>query len=412
MIIVENVKEGLRAIQSNLLRTILTALIVSIGIMSLVGILTAVEGIKQSIDSTFANLGANSFDIRRKGEYNRQRQGGKVEKLYPVISYLQARKYKAQMGDQVRVCLSANLGGALVVKYNNIKTNPNINLVAGDENYLTSEGYNLSAGRSFSNVELENGSNVVIIGDEVAQKLFGTRNPLNRNIYFLGKRYRVVGRLEKSGSKMGGGGADRMMLIPLETGNNLPRQQQLNYKIKTTMLGTDNINYIMARATQVMRQVRRDRLGREDSFEIRRSDSVLKSLNNISGYLKLGGGLVGFITLLGASIGLMNIMLVSVTERTREIGVRKALGATKKQIRQQFIVEAIVVCLLGGVLGVLLGVLMGNAVASLIGEGSFLVPWFWMLIGLLICVLVGLVSGFYPAYKASELDPIESLRYE
>jgi putative ABC transport system permease protein len=412
MIIVENVKEGLRAIRSNLLRTILTALIVSIGIMSLVGILTAVESIKFSINQTFSSLGANSFDIERKGDSNRHNQGGKIEKVYPAISYLQARKYKENMGDKVRVSLSTNLGGALVVKYNNTKTNPNISLLAGDENYLVSEGYNLSAGRPFSNVELENGSNVVIIGDEVAQKLFGAMSPLNRNVYFLGKRFRVVGRLDKSGSKMGGGGADRMMLLPLETGNSLPRQQKLNYNIKSSILNTDNVDYTMAEATNIMRKVRQDRLGQEDSFEMRRSDSMLKSLNDISGYLKFGGSLVGFITLLGASIGLMNIMMVSVTERTREIGVRKALGATKKQIRQQFLVEAIVVCLLGGIFGVLLGVLMGNGVASLIGDGGFFVPWFWVTVGLIVCVVVGLISGYYPAYKASKLDPIESLRYE
>jgi putative ABC transport system permease protein len=139
---------------------------------------------------------------------------------------------------------------------------------------------------------------------------------------------------------------------------------------------------------------------------------MLKSLNDISGYLKIGGSLVGFITLLGASIGLMNIMMVSVTERTREIGVRKALGATKRQIRQQFLVEAIVVCLLGGVLGVILGVLMGNGIAKLIGEGAFFVPWLWVIVGLIVCIVVGLISGYYPAYKASKLDPIESLRYE
>lgn len=412
MIIVENVKEGLRAIKSNLLRTILTALIVSIGIMSLVGILTAVDSIKHSINQTFSSLGANSFDIRRKGENNRHRQGGLTEKVYPEISYLQAMQYQENMGDHVRVSLSARLGGALVVKYNNIKTNPNINLVGGDEHYLVSEGYNLSAGRPFSNVELENGSYVAILGNEIVTKLFGNASPLNRNVYFLGKRFRVVGQLEKSGSKMGGGGADRMILIPLETGNNLPRQQKLNYNIKTTILNTDNVDYSMAEATNVMRKVRQDRLGQEESFEIRRSDSVLKELENISGYLKIGGSLVGFITLLGASIGLMNIMMVSVTERTREIGVRKALGATKRQIRQQFLVEAIVVCMLGGIFGVLMGVIMGNAVAGLIGEGTFFVPWFWVIVGLVVCVVVGLVSGLYPAYKASRLDPIESLRYE
>jgi putative ABC transport system permease protein len=412
MIIVENIKEGLRAIRSNLLRTILTALIVSIGIMSLVGILTAVESIKHSIDETFSSLGANSFDIRRKGDSNRNNQGGKAEKIYPPISYLEARKYKENLDDHFRVSLSANLAGALVVKNQNIKTNPNINLIGGDENYLVSEGYNLSEGRPFSSIELENGSNVVILGDEVATKLFSAGSPINRNVYFLGKRFRVVGRLEKSGSKMGGGGADRMMVIPLETGNNLPRQRNLNYNIKTSLLNKDNVDYSMAEASNIMRKVRQDRLGQEDSFEIRRSDSMLKSLDEVSGYLKIGGSLVGFITLLSASIGLMNIMMVSVTERTREIGVRKALGATKKQIRQQFLVEAIVVCMLGGVFGVLLGVLMGNGVASLIGDGTFFIPWFWIMVGLIVCIVVGLISGYYPAYKASKLDPIESLRYE
>jgi putative ABC transport system permease protein len=412
MNLLENIKEGLRAIQGNLLRTILTALIVSIGIMSLVGILTAVESIKYSINETFSSFGANSFDIESKGYSNRFRQGGRVEKVYPPISYLQARKYKESVSPNMRVSLSAQIAGAVVVKYNNNKTNPNISIIAGDENYLLNESFNIASGRPFSNQELENGSNVVILGNEVAQKLFKNLSPIYKNVYFLGKRYKVVGLLEKSGSNMGGGGADRRLLIPLVTGNQLPRERALTYNIKTTILNNDNIDYAMAEATGIMRKVRQDQLGKEESFEISRSDSMLKSLNDISGYLKIGGSLVGFITLLGASIGLMNIMMVSVTERTREIGVRKALGATKKQIRQQFLVEAIVVCLLGGIFGVILGVLMGNGIAKLIGEGAFFVPWFWVMVGLTVCVVVGLVSGYYPAFKASKLDPIESLRYE
>jgi putative ABC transport system permease protein len=347
-----------------------------------------------------------------KGYSNRFRRGGRMEKVYPPISYLQARKYKELVSENLRVSLSAFIAGAVVVKYKNIKTDPNINVTAGDENYLLNENFNIEAGRPFSALELENGSNVVVLGSELVKKLFGNQSPLHKHIYFLGRRFQVVGTLEKSGSNMGGGGADRMLLIPLETGNHLPRQRALTYDIKTTVLNNDPIEYSMAEATGIMRKVRQDPFGREESFEINRSDSMLKSLNDISGYLKIGGSLVGFITLLGASIGLMNIMMVSVTERTREIGVRKALGATKRQIRQQFLVEAIVVCLLGGILGVLLGVLMGNGIAKLIGEGSFFVPWFWVVVGLVVCIVVGLISGYYPAYKASKLDPIESLRYE
>ncbi|WP_026464182.1 ABC transporter permease [Adhaeribacter aquaticus] len=412
MILVENIKEGLRSIQSNLLRTILTALIVSIGIMSLVGILTAVESIKYSINQTFSSFGANSFDIAAKGHGNRYRRGGRAEKIHPPITYLQARKYKDLTGEHMRVSVSANIGGAAVIKYANVKTNPNINITAGDENYLINANYNVVVGRPFSALEHKTGASVAILGHEVAEKLFANLNPIYKNIYFLGKRYKVVGKLEKSGSNMRGGGADRMVLIPLETGNQLPRYEALTYDIKTTILNNNNINYAMAEATGTMRKVRQDKLGKPESFEIKRSDSMLKSLNDISGYLKIGGTLVGFITLLGASIGLMNIMMVSVTERTREIGVRKALGATKKQIRQQFIIEAIVVCILGGVVGVVLGVIMGNGIARLIGQGAFFIPWFWIFIGLVVCIAVGLISGFYPAYKASKLDPIESLRYE
>jgi len=412
MNVIENVKEGLRAIQSNLLRTILTALIVSIGIMSLVGILTAVEGIKMTINDTFSSFGANSFDIYAKGTKSRNNRGGLAEKVYPSITYLQANKYKEFSGENVRVSLSAFISGSTVVKNNATKTDPNIRIIAGDENYLLNQNYNVALGRAFSAPEIENGANVVIIGNTVAEKLFGNQNPIYQNIYFLGKRFKIVGQLEKSGSNMGGGGADRMILMPLETGNQMPRQQALAYEIKTTILNANNLDYSMAEATGIMRKVRQDGRGQTESFEINRSDSMLKSLNDISGYLKIGGSLVGFITLLGASIGLMNIMMVSVTERTREIGVRKALGATKNQIRQQFLVEAIVVCLLGGVFGVILGILMGNGIASMIGNGSFFVPWFWVLVGLIVCVVVGLISGYYPAYQASKLDPIESLRYE
>lgn len=412
MNIIENIKEGLRSIQSNLLRTVLTALIVSIGIMSLVGILTAVDSIKYSIDQTFSSLGATSFDIVSKGYNNRYSRDGRQGKIYPPVTYLQARRYKDLSGEDARVSLSAFISGATIVKNGNVKTNPNINVTAGDENYLLNENYNVEQGRPFSASELQNGTNVAIVGNEISDKLFKGLSPVGKSIYMLGRRFMIVGQLEKSGSNMGGGGADRLVIIPLVTGNQMPRQRALTYDIKTSILKKEHLFFAMAQATGIMRKVRQDTLGKEDSFEITRSDSLLKSMEDITGYLKVGGFLVGFITLLGASIGLMNIMMVSVTERTREIGVRKALGATAKQIRQQFLIEAIVICFLGGIAGVLFGVIMGNVVASLIGDGAFIIPWLWVTVGLSVCVAVGLISGYYPAFKASKLDPIEALRYE
>ncbi|WP_192820801.1 ABC transporter permease [Rufibacter sp. LB8] len=411
MNLLENTKEGFRSIKSNLLRTVLTALIISIGIMSLVGILTAIEGIKYSVSSTFSTLGANSFDIEKKWDGGGQRDG-RQRKVYPNITEFQARQYKNLMEGKARVSLSTFLAGGTTVKAGNIKTNPNISVLGGDENFLVNENIDLELGRPFSNTEHENGAPVAIIGEDVAKKLFPKGSPEGKNIQMLGRKFKVIGKIKSTGGGMGGGGNNQQIIIPLETATQIPTPSKPTYQIKSAILNDNSLPFAMEEAAGIMRKLRQDRLGQEDSFEITRSDSVEQTLNDITGYLKTGGFLVGFITLLGASIGLMNIMMVSVTERTREIGVRKALGATIKQIRLQFLIEAIVICVLGGVAGIFLGVLMGNVISAVIGAGEFFVPWLWMTVGMLICITVGLISGYYPAYKASKLDPIESLRYE
>ena len=413
MNLLENIREALRSISSNLLRTILTALIVSIGIMALVGILTGIDAMKSSLNETFASLGANSFDMRARGYQNRGRRGGVQSKQYPPLTYLEATKYKEQLGGDAQVGISAQITGAAEIKANGQKTNPNMQVVAGDENYLKIQSYNLADGRVFSPMELSNGGNVVIVGDEIKQKLFPNSNPIGKYIYSINRRFQVVGLLEKSGASMGGGGgADRLVLLPLITGNQLPRKRVLTYDVKTAVATPENMAFVTGQATGIMRAVRHDRLGQEDSFEIDSSESLTRDLDELSGKMKFGGGLISFITLLGACIALMNIMLVSVTERTREIGIRKALGATSRQIRQQFLIEAIVICVLGGVLGSVLGVAGGNAMALFLPNSSFIMPWFSIGLGLAICVGVGLSSGIYPAGKAAALDPIESLRYE
>ena len=408
----ENVREAFRSIRANLLRTILTALILSIGLFALVGILTGIDAMKNSLSETFASLGANSFDVHAKGYSNRGRRGGVQARQYPPIDFLQAKLYKKAMGDDAQVGVSAFIAGAVEMKANGTKTNPNMQVVAGDENYLKIQGYNLAEGRTFSQTELNTGANVLIVGQEIHLKLFPKQSPVGKYVSALGRRFLIVGLLEKSGSSMGGGGADRLALLPLETGNQLPRQRALTYDIKTATDQQGTLAFLIGQATGVMRAVRHDKLGQEDSFVVESSESLASDLDAISGKVRAGGSIMAFITLLGASIALMNIMLVSVTERTREIGIRKALGATAKQIRLQFLIEAIVICLMGGSFGILLGVLGGNGVAKLVGAGSFLVPWVWMIVGLVICVGVGLASGYYPASKAAALDPIDSLRYE
>ena len=411
----ENIREALRSISGNLLRTVLTALIVSIGLMALVGILTAIDAMRSSLGDTFASLGANAFEIKAKGYGNRFRRGGVQGKQYPALSYLQATLYKKELVRRepgTVVGLSAFISGATEIKANGQKTNPNMQVVAGDENYLRIQSYALTQGRTFSPAELNTGANVAIIGAEMKDKLFPQVTPVGKYVYALGQRFQVVGQLEKSGSTMGGSGADRLLLVPLETGNQLPRQGALTYDVKTATPSAASLSFLQGQATGVMRAVRNDRLGQEDSFELESPESLTGTLDALTGKMQVAGGIIAFLALLGASIALMNIMLVSVTERTREIGIRKALGATARQIRLQFLLEAIVICVMGGTLGILLGIGAGNAVAVLAGSKSFLVPWGWVGVGLTICITVGLLAGSYPAGKAAALDPIDSLRYE
>ena len=412
MDLIENVRVGLRNIMANLLRTVLTALIVAIGICSLVGILTSIDGIQKVINNNMSGLGANSFDIEEKRPDNRQRSQGVQQKVYPPITLREALRFQEKFSRSNEISIYADVTRIMEVKRASKKTNPNIALTAANEHYIISKGMNIREGRNFTNKEVENGSNVAIIGDGLREALFDeNEDPINQDVSFFGTKYRVIGLLAKKGG-FSGPGADRGVLVPLVTGSRLFTWRDPEYRISVYMKDLTEINAAMGDATGIMRSIRKDPIGQENSFRIERSESLAENLDDISGKVKLAGAVVGFITLLGASIALMNIMMVSVTERTREIGVRKALGATPKRIKEQFLIEAVVICLLGGVIGILLGILIGNLVANLIGEGTLILPWIWMIMGLVVCVGVGLISGVIPANKAAKLDPIESLRFE
>jgi putative ABC transport system permease protein len=411
MNLVENIKEGIRSIQSNILRSVLTALIIAIGITSLVGILTAIESIRSSVESNFSQLGANTFDIEGTKPWRRQ-NAGKNEKVYPPIKFKEAIAFKERFAYPSDISIDVNITGNAEAKYMSSKTNPNVRISGVNENFVIIKGLILESGRNFSNIEMENAANVAIIGQELKGTLFEKVDPINKYVSVLGNKYKIIGVLKKVGSIMGGGGQDRSIMLPITTASRISTGSEPTYDMTVAIWNPAELNNAIGEATGLMRVIRRDELGRPDSFEITQNDSVAARLNDITGYLQIGGFVIGFITLLGASIGLMNIMMVSVTERTREIGIRKALGATPLRIRQQFLIEAIVICQLGGILGVIFGILIGNFISTFISSGGFVVPWMWILIGLTICVGVGLLSGYYPAYKASKLDPIESLRFE
>jgi putative ABC transport system permease protein len=414
MNLIENVREALTSVKVHLLRTVLTGAIIAIGISSLVGMLTAIDGIKAQIAESFAGLGANSFDVRNSGSSGRRVvQEGKTEKTYPPITFREAQTFKEEYAAIGISTVFTSVSGIAEVKRGSKKTNPNIRVRGGDENHLSIKAMKLLKGRNFSQMEVRYGNNVAIIGKELEETLFTSgEESINESITIFGRPYTVIGVLDKQGGVGQDQGADRQVLIPIENASRLDLRGTFNYRITGVASDPGKIDYEMGQATGIMRKIRQDRVAQGDSFELAKSESVAESLEEVAGYLRIGGFGIGFITLLGASIGLMNIMLVSVTERTREIGIRKALGATPLRIRQQFLIEAITICLIGGLAGMVLGILIGNVIANFIGPGGFLVPWLWMIISFGICIVVGLVAGYIPAYKASKLDPIESLRYE
>ncbi|WP_020530701.1 ABC transporter permease [Flexithrix dorotheae] len=408
---IENVKEAIKSIKDNKLRTFLTASIVAIGITSLVGILTAVDAIQYSITSGLADMGANSFDIKDKRYRSRRSRGISTSAKQP-LDYREILKFKERFGQYAeKISVFVWVTGSAEAKHLSKKTNPNSRVSGIDEFYLQNKGYDLAKGREFSRFELEQGANVAIIGSEIVQTLFDKEDPLNKTIGVRGNKFLIVGVLDKSGG-LGSGGLDRSIFIPVNNANKFAAQTRLSYTLTTTVKDPSKLDYLIGEATGIMRAIRKDELGKEESFEISRSESIVQTIDETSGQLKRGGALIGFVTLLGASIALMNIMMVSVTERTREIGIRKALGATPSRIREQFLMEAITICILGGIIGVALGIVIGNLVTVLFDAEGFIFPVIWITVGFVVCVIVGMMSGYYPASKASKLDPIESLRYE
>ena len=410
-LVVENIRIAFQSIRSNLLRSVLTILIIAVGISALVGILTAIDSIKNAITADFTRLGANTFSIQSRGmriQIGNQRYRSKN---YSYISYFQAKDFRDQFHFAASVSISTTATGTATVKYESKKSNPNVIVRGIDENYLSTDGYDIESGRNISMQEAFDGTNVALIGAEMVPKMFPKGvDPLGKLLTIGSGKYTVVGTLKSKGSGFGETG-DRLVFLPFANVRQYFAQPKMNFRISVHPNSAQLMDAATGEAEGVFRNIRKLNILDDSDFIIEKSDNLVNILLENIKYVTMAATIIGVITLLGAAIGLMNILLVTVAERTREIGIRKAIGANSGTIRQQFLIESIVIGQMGGALGILLGIMAGNIISLFMGT-AFIIPWNWMIGGVTVCLLVSFASGVIPAVKAAKLDPIEALRYE
>jgi putative ABC transport system permease protein len=409
---IENIKIAFGSIRTQLLRTILTILIIAIGIWALVGILTVVSALDNTLNTNFASMGSNTFSINQYEFTTRNRGGGEIEKINPIISYPQAKEYKERFTlPLTHTSLSFTATSIAEVKFENEKSDPEISVLGVDEYFTVNSGLEVTEGRNFNAFDIKNNTYVCILGSDFATKgLLKDVNPIDKIISVRGAKFKVIGVLKEKGSTFGNS-QDLRVLIPIQVARSLFSAPNINYSISTMVDKKEILEQAVSEATVIMRQVRKLNPIEESNFGVSRSDDLVNRISEITSVLGISAWVIGIITILGSSIALMNIMIVSVTERTREIGVRKSLGAKKSTIAWQFFVETLIIGQLGGILGIILGIITGYFIALAL-EFDFVIPWGAMIAAVVTTFIVAVVSGSYPALKASKLDPIEALRYE
>ena len=411
-----------RTLRSNGLRTGITIAIITFGIMALVGINTAIDAMKQKFTESFSAMGANGFTIHNKKWFNfdgggvkSHRKGLKEKKSNSnaPISKLQAETFLARYQFPAKVGLTFSGVGDAVISLGDKKTNPNVRIVGGDENYVDLNGFNLASGRNLNQMDVQTGRNVAIIGTTVAERFFGKNPeaPLEKFINVNNLPFRVIGVLESKGSSFGMNYDNVVITSYTNVRHYFNTNPNASFNIQVKVADVRLIDGAIDQAEGVFRPVRRLEVTEGDNFNIDKSDSIVALLLRNLATITWAAIIIGGITLLGAAIGLMNTMLVAVTERTKEIGLMKAVGGRQRNIRRQYLVESVLISLLGAGFGVLLGVLLGNLFSIFLGT-SFVLPWIWVIVGVGMCTAVGLLAGLYPALKAGRLNPIEALRYE
>jgi len=417
-----------RTIRGNRLRTGLTVAIIAFGIMALIGIITAIQAMNQKLTESFSTMGANGFTIRYKQRNIRFGQGGgnnnsemkvtqkgqrkeRTSNLDKKITIKQAELFVDSFQFPATIGIGISGGRNSIVSYETRKTSPNIFLLGGDENYLALNGFAVEVGRNFNRLDIQSGRNVCLLGYDVANKLFkqGLQGSVNKVVRINSIPYRVLGVLESRGSSFGFSRDNVVLTSYTNMEKNFNSGGSYNIAIQATDI--NQVPAAMGEAEGLFRSIRRLNTTEQSNFVLDRADSVAEKAMNSLGFLTISATVIGLITLIGAAIGLMNIMLVSVSERTREVGLIKAIGGKRKSVSRQFLLEAIIISILGAFFGIILGVAVGNLFSFVLKTG-FVVPWNWVFYGIVICTGVGLAAGIYPARKAGKLNPIEALRYE
>lgn len=404
----ETLRLALSALRTNKLRSALTILGVTIGVFSVIGVMTALSVIQTSIESGLSFLGSNIFQFAKYPTISTSDPEEKYANRRN-ITLEEARELERLMAGQANAICFKIFDGGRPASYGRTKIQ-GLTLVGTNEHFLVANSYTLGYGRNISAEDVEFARNVTVVGPNIQKKLFPNESPIGKSVKLNEKPYQIIGVFAEKGSSFGQS-QDDLVIVPITRflGDYGRANRTVNIAIQSTSQAT--YNQTLDKAIGAMRSARALKLGEENDFEIYSNDTLVSAFAQVAGTIRIGAFVVSVIALLAAGIGIMNIMLVSVTERTREIGVRKAIGARREDIVRQFLLEAVVLSELGGLLGIVLGVAGGNGIALWL-DIAMVFPWGWALTGLIVCSLIGTGFGWYPAFKAARLDPIEALRYE
>jgi putative ABC transport system permease protein len=409
----EIITMALGSLGVNKLRSGLTMIGITIGVFSVISVMTAIGALQNSIENGISFLGSNIFQFAKYPA--NLSAGGDVKKKYlnrRNITYQQALRYQRLMESSAReICLKCfgyEVKGQAV--YNGVKTTPSLLIVGTNKSFLTANAYTLGYGRNLNDEDVELARNAIVVGKTIETRLFPHESPIGKTVRVSGHTYTIIGVLAEKGTAFGQT-QDNMCIMPITRFFEDFGSAKRTVNIATQAPSTQAYNGTFDKAVGAMRIARGLRANEENDFEIYSNDSLKSAFVSVAGVVSVGAFVISFIALVAAGIGIMNIMLVSVTERTKEIGVRKSIGARSKDILRQFLTEAVFISEAGGILGIILGIIVGDLLAAWL-KVDLIFPYGWAIAGLVVCSAIGIGFGLYPAYRAASLDPIEALRYE